>query len=204
MGKQELQEMKDKNNVISDIAQYADGLTLTQAQDVLQILRGYRFSTLDQYSTLNQSTDVSKRFSYECEWCYPCQGVSISDHVHSYCTGCYQISDYSRYPYKDECICNLKHVKECVPEDKQRQFFLDNNVHNILQPVCIDGMQGLRCAACRYEGYECECKFICGLTYPIRANGYFEYVKCKWHSNRLNDVMHECVGMIHKDFFDNV
>ncbi|CAG8793979.1 16622_t:CDS:2, partial [Racocetra persica] len=45
----------------------------------------------------------------------------------------------------------------------------------------------------------CDCKYICGFTYPTNQPNQFG--KCKWTTNDPNSLTHECKGMVQNDSF---
>ncbi|CAG8786744.1 15794_t:CDS:2 [Cetraspora pellucida] len=53
------------------------------------------------------------------------------------------------------------------------------------------------CVACKQEFEQCDCKFICGLTYPTqydKCGRQCQFAKCRYFTNNLNKVIHHCKG----------
>ncbi|CAG8831518.1 5404_t:CDS:1, partial [Cetraspora pellucida] len=53
------------------------------------------------------------------------------------------------------------------------------------------------CVACKQKLEQCDCKFICGLTYPTQYDKYgrpCQFAKCRYFTNDLNKVIHQCKG----------
>jgi hypothetical protein len=82
-----------------------------------------------------------------------------------------------------------------------RQFFLQHNDIRKSEFAYIFGVsQGLHCVACKRFAGCCDCKYICGLSKPTgqtdKMNNYCQFKKCKFYTNDLNEVVHECEGII--------
>ncbi|KAF0552293.1 hypothetical protein F8M41_022062 [Gigaspora margarita] len=59
------------------------------------------------------------------------------------------------------------------------------------------------CAACKRILKNCDCKFICSLTFPTgqknKKNKYNQFKKCKWYTSDSDNLDHDCIRMISKD-----
>ncbi|CAG8788595.1 20616_t:CDS:2, partial [Cetraspora pellucida] len=55
------------------------------------------------------------------------------------------------------------------------------------------------CVACKQKFEQCDCKFICELIYLTQYNkcGHpCQFAKCRYFTNDLNNVIHQCKGKI--------
>jgi Zinc knuckle len=59
------------------------------------------------------------------------------------------------------------------------------------------------CAACKKPQSICKCLFICGYTKPTgqknKRGQYTQFQKCKWYTDNINDLYHNCGGMKHNE-----
>lgn len=83
----------------------------------------------------------------------------------------------------------------------EQQFFLRHNDFSKMEFAYIYGLSnGLWCCACKCLAANCDCEFVCGLAKPtgqINKRGeYSQFKKCKWRTNNLDYVIHECKGVV--------
>jgi hypothetical protein len=109
-----------------------------------------------------------------------------------------------------------EYLQENVQINRQQYFLLSNEISNIDMRHMYD--QGLNkgncwncsneyshicCAACKRITSECDCKYICGYTSPTgqknKRGEYTQYSKCKYFTSNIDDVDHDCQGMIKEE-----
>jgi hypothetical protein len=84
----------------------------------------------------------------------------------------------------------------------EQQFFLKHNDIGIMEFAPIYGRyKGLYCCACERLASCCDCVFVCGLSRPTgqrdrKTGQYCQFKKCKWYTNNLENVVHDCEGVI--------
>ncbi|HEY6535339.1 MAG TPA: hypothetical protein VIY08_06010 [Candidatus Nitrosocosmicus sp.] len=132
------------------------------------------------------------------EWCNVCEARSENHHVHKYCSECNMLSE----SLIDECICHHIPVTEYIIRANldSHNFFIKNNIKKDMSYIPLYGKRnGDYCCGCRRRKYKCKCVFVCGLTRICDINGKTGcpiYKKCKYWSDLLKKICHECIGQI--------
>jgi Zinc knuckle len=108
------------------------------------------------------------------------------------------------------------YLRENENIDKQRYFLMFNEInHNDMRHYYVQGLnKGLCwncsqehthicCAACQRFTSSCECQYICGYTRPSgqknKRGEYTQVTKCKYYTDNIDDVVHDCQGMIKEE-----
>jgi hypothetical protein len=107
------------------------------------------------------------------------------------------------------------HIQDFLKDsdlDRQKVFLLSNEIdkvdmkHHYQHGLnkgncwnCFNEYSHTCCAACKRIESQCDCVYICGYTRPtgqMTKRGKFnQFTKCKYYTNNINHVDHECIGM---------
>jgi len=83
--------------------------------------------------------------------------------------------------------------------EEQGFFLRHNDLKKMKFAYIFEKLEGLRCSACKCLAADCNCRYICGLYKSTgqvdRFGNFCQYEKCKYHTNDLGDITHECKGV---------
>lgn len=129
-------------------------------------------------------------------------------------------SDEEEIPIVQQRIQGYRFINDYIREndniDKQQYFLMSNDIddvdmrHYYEQGMnkgscwnCSNEYSHMCCAACKRFISSCDCRYICGYTCPSgqrnKRGEYTQVTKCKYYTNNIDDVIHDCQGMFKEE-----